>query len=158
MPKAVLFVAVFSALTTEYPPTKTFEPYKTHKVVSFHVPDMGADNKKMFAFQAPEDAEGGGITILGASVVNGAATGAGTSFGLALHKYSNAGTPAVNGTIAAEIGGTVDPWADGVPKDFTISSTYNFVDAGEWVVVQYEEYTAGNPTNCAMNIRYIMGK
>jgi len=127
-------------------------------IVSIPLVDFGGDDKQLFAFQAPEDAEGGGITILGASAVNGAATGAGTSFGLALHKYSNIGTPAVAGTIAAEIGGTVSPWADGVPKDFTITAAQAFIDAGQWVVLQYEEYTNGTPTNGHVNIRYVMGR
>ena len=127
-------------------------------VVSVPLGDPGGDNHQLYAFRAPSDAEGGGITILSAFAVNGAATGVGTSFGLALHKYSSAGTPALNGTIAAEIGGTVDVWADAVPKEFTINSTYAFLDAGEWLVIQYEEYTAGNPTDGVVNIHYVMGK
>lgn len=126
------------------------------KTLSVNIPDLGADNKQLYIMKAPSDALGGGLSILEANVVNGAATGAGTSFGLKLHKYSAAGTPALNGTIAVEIGGTASPWADGVPKAFTISAP--FVDAGEWVVVQYEEYTNGNPTNCQLNLTYALGR
>lgn len=125
-------------------------------IVTVALGDPGGDNKQLFAFRAPSDALGGGITILAADVVNGANTGAGTSFGLALLKYSSAGTPALNGTIAVEIGGTASPFTASVPKAFTISS--GFVDAGEWVVAQYEEYTNGNPTNGFLTIHYVMGK
>lgn len=120
--------------------------------------DPGGDDKQLFVLRAPEDAYGGGIRLVGAYAVNGAATNDGTSFSLALHKYSSAGTPAVNGTIAAAIGGTASPWAKGVPKAFTLSSTYSFVDAGEWVVIQYNEQSAGNPTNGFVVLHYLMGK
>lgn len=120
--------------------------------------DPGADNKQLFALKAPSDAKGGGVTIVGAYVVNGAATGAGTSFSLALHRYSSAGTPALNGTIGGTIGGTGTPWAAGVPQNFTVNDSYSFLDAGEWAVLQYNEQTAGNPTNGFAVIQYVMGR
>ena len=129
----------------------------TH-IVSIPVPDPGGDNKQLYAFRAPLDAQGGGVTLVGAYAVNGAATAGGTTFTYALHKYSTAGTPAVNGTIAAAIGGTTDYWAVGVPKTFTISSSYAFIDAGEWVVVDYQEENSGNPTNSHIVLQYVMGK
>ncbi len=126
--------------------------------VTFATGDPGGDNKQLYLLPAPLDGKGGGITIVGASAVNGAATGAGTSFSFALHRYSSAGTPALNGTVAAAIGGTASPWAAGVPKSFTIDSSYNFLDAGEYLVLQYNEQTNGNPTNCAVTIQYVMGR
>lgn len=120
--------------------------------------DPAGNDKQLFALQAPSDAHGGGLTIVDASIVNGAATTSGTSFSLALHRYSNEGTPAVNGTIAAAIGGTATPWAAGVPQNFTLDADYTFVDAGEWVVLQYNEQTAGNPTNATATIHYVMGR
>lgn len=120
--------------------------------------DPAGDNKQIFALSAPADNLGGGITILSGYVVNGAATGAGTSFSIALHKYSNAGTPAVNGTIAAAVGGTAAPFVAGAPQAFTIDENHRFVDAGEWVVLQYNEQTAGNPTNATAVIHYAMGR
>jgi len=129
------------------------------KILSVPVPDPGADNKQIFLLKAPSDSLGGGIRILAASAVNGATLGAGTSFSFALHRYSSAGTPAVNGTIAAAIGGTAATfWTSGVPQSFTIDSTYSFLDAGEWLVLDYQEDTAGNPTNACVNIHYVMGK
>ncbi len=120
--------------------------------------DPGGDNKQLYVLKAPPDAAGGGITVVGASIVNGAATGAGTSFSFALHRYSSAGTPALNGTVAAALGGTASPWASGVPKAATIDSSYNFLDAGEWLVLQYNEQTNGNPTNGFATIQYVMGR
>jgi hypothetical protein len=107
-------------------------------------------------FQAPSDAVGGGITIVDAKAVNGAATAGGTSFTLTLLKYSSAGTPAVNGTITDTLGGSADEWADLVPKPFTISS--GFVDADEWVYLAYAEENNGVPTRGSITIKYLMGK
>lgn len=126
-------------------------------IVSIAPGDPGGDNKQLFMFKAPTDSKGGGISIQSASAVNGAATAGGTSFTLQLLKYSTAGTPAVNGTITTTaIGGSTDDWAASVPKDFTINTP--FVDAGEYVVVDYQEETAGNPTNLVIQVHYIMGK
>ena len=126
------------------------------KTVTLYPGDPGADNKQLFVLKAPENAVGGGITIVGAVAVNGAATGAGTTFTYQLLKYSNAGTPAVNGTISDILGGTAAPWAAGVPKTFTLSTV--FIDAGEWVVLDYQEITNGNPTLSSVVVEYVMGK
>lgn len=128
-------------------------------VVTIPIPDPGGDNKQIFLFKAPLDAVGGCIRLVGAYAVNGAATGAGTSFSYALHKYSSAGTPAVNGTIAAAIGGTAGViWADAVPKAFTLSDTYAVIDAGEWIVLDYQEDNTSAPTNSTVVLQYVMGK
>ena len=107
-------------------------------------------------FQAPSDDIGGGISILEAIAVNGAATAGGTSFTLQLLKYSSAGTPALNGTITDTLGGSADEWADLVPKEFTVSTP--FVDADEWVYLEYAEENSGNPTRGHITIKYTMGK
>ena len=127
--------------------------------ISSVIPDPGGDNKQIFLYQAPTDSLGGGVTVLSGAAVNGAATGAGTSFSFALHKYSSAGTPAVNGTVAAAIGGTAATiWAALVPQSFTIDTSVNFLDAGEWLVLDYQEDTAGNPTNATVTVQLQMGK
>lgn len=123
------------------------------------IPDPGADNKQLFIMQAPAFEKGGGVTLLEAVFVNGAATGAGTSFSLALHKYSNAGTPAVNGTIAPAIGGTAETiWADAVPQAFVLDNDHVFLDSGEWLVLDYQEDNAAEPTNGVLNFKYVMGR
>lgn len=126
-------------------------------IASIPVPDPGGDNKQLFLFKAPENARGGGITIIDAEAHNGATTSGGTTFTYQLLKYSNAGTPALNGTISTVLGGTTDYWAAGVPKAFTLSTNV-FIDAGEWVVLDYQEVAAGNPTNSHINLHYVMGR
>ena len=135
------------------------------KILSYALGDPGADNKQLFLLRAPSSAFGGGITILsgeavqGGTVTNSLGVG-GTTYTLALHKYTNAGTPAVYGTIAAAIGGTAVGWCAGVPNAFTIntSGSANYVSPGEWVVLQYNEVNAGNPTLATVCIRYILGR
>ena len=119
--------------------------------------DPGGDNKQIFVMQAPTESLGGGIRIVSASAVNGAATGSGTTFTYQLLRYSNAGTPAVNGTISDVLGGTAAPWGASVPKDFVITASDAFLSAGEWLVVDYQETNNGNPTNSVINIQYVMG-
>src|SRR5574340_810167 len=129
------------------------------KILSIPIPDPGADNKQLFVLKAPLDAMGGGLRILDAYACEETPKGSGTSFSLALHKYSSAGTPAVNGTIAAAIGGTAaTAWSSGVPQQFSIDSTYAFLDAGEWLVIDYQEDDSGSPTSCFVTIHYAMGK
>jgi hypothetical protein len=77
-------------------------------------------------WQAPTAGQGGGLSILSAAV-----HGAVGTITAQLMTLSDAGTPAINGTITATaFGGTL---AVGVPKTATISDA--FVDAGEWVGV-----------------------
>lgn len=126
------------------------------KVVTIPFPDPGGADT-LLVYKAPSANYGGGQRLLDAYFVNHAATG-GTTFTCALHKFSNAGTPAVNGTIAAAIGGTAAPWADSVPKQFTLDQDYAFLDAGEWVAVVYAEVNAGNPTNGELILHVMNGK
>ena len=135
------------------------------KILSYALGDPGGDNKQLFLLRAPSAAFGGGITILSGEAVQGAAVAnslgvGGTTFTLALHKYTNAGTPAVYGTIAAAIGGTAVGWGAGVPNAFTIttSGSTNYLSPGEWLVLQYNEINAGNPTNGFAQLKYVMGK
>ena len=126
--------------------------------VSFPVADPGGDNKQIMLLRAPLDAVGGGIRLVGAYANNEAATAAGTTFTYALHKFSAAGTPAVNGTISATLGGTTDYWADGVVKPFVLDDDYTFLDAGESVWLDYQEIATGSPTLSSLVLQYVMGK
>lgn len=124
--------------------------------VTYPIGDPGGDNKQLFMFQAPTDAIGGGITIVGAkAVTNATLAGAGTTFTYQLLTYSNAGTPAVSGTITTVIGSATQ-WTAAVPQAFTISD--GFVDAGEYVVIDYQELASGNPTLSSVMVQYVMGK
>ena len=127
--------------------------------VSIPVPDPGGDNKQIFIYQAPSDSLGGGVRLLSGAAVNTATPGSGTSFSYALHKYSSAGTPAVNGTIAPAIGGTAaTTWTANVPQSFVIDTDYSFLDAGEWLVLDYQEDQTGNPTNSVVTLHMQFGK
>lgn len=109
-----------------------------------------------FVLRAPESAEGGAITIRGAEVVNHATTSSTVSFTVALHAYSNAGTPAVNGTVAAAQGGTADHWADNIPKELTLTDTQ--LEAGEYLVLSVAAQGGGAPTRGYLMLRYEDGK
>ena len=96
-------------------------------------------------WQAPTDGQGGGLTLQGAAL-----HGAVGTITAALYTLSSAGTPAINGTIAAAFGGTL---AVGVPVNATI--TDGFVDGGEWVGV----VTVGNAVEGQfLSMRYQMGR
>ena len=65
----------------------------------------------------------------------------------------------VNGTISTNtLGGTAVGWTAGVTQTFTLNSTYSYISAGEWVVVQYNEVNAGNPTGGFVVLEYQMGR
>jgi len=121
--------------------------------------DYGGSNKTLYCLRAPAAAVGGAVTIVGAYAISDATLAAGTVnyFALALHKYGTSVGTTNSGTIAAAIGGTLG-WAQGVPKTFTLSSTYAKLSAGEWCAVEYTEAGTGNPTNGFVVIEYVMGK
>ena len=119
------------------------------------------DDTTFFVMKAPAAGSGGGLTIIEAYAVEDDPhddQGVGTAWAIALHKYSSAGTPALNGTIAAAIGGTADNWAAGVPKTFTVSTSYNFVDAGEWVAVEKTEENSCDPQQASVIITWVRGR
>ena len=126
--------------------------------VTIPVADPGGDNKKIVLFKAPTDGNGGGVTLKAAQAVNWATfAGAGTTFTYQLLKYSAAGTPAANGTVS-NILGSASPWASGVPQSFTLVAAYQFLDAGESLVLDYQEIGAGNPTLSSISLDLQMGK
>lgn len=135
------------------------------KILTYALGDPGADNKQLFLLRAPSAAHGGGITILAAGAVQGGTVTnslgvGGTTFTLALHKYTNATTPAVYGTITNTVGGTAQGWGAGVPNTFTVttSGSTNYLSPGEWLVAQYNEVNAGNPTNATIYVHYAYGR
>lgn len=129
-----------------------------YNILSVSLSEAAGDDASLYVLKAPSAANGGGLTILEAYVIDEGATTSGTSWAVALHKYSSAGTPAVNGTIAAAIGGTSDPFAKGVPKTFTIAAAYRFLDAGEWLVIEKTEDNSSDPTHGYVTVSWIPGK
>lgn len=97
-------------------------------------------------WQAPTDAQGGGLTVLGAAL-----TGISGTLTVQLMTMSNAGTPAINGTItSAAFGGTI---ATGVPFNATITDPW--VDGGEWVsMITSATAVLGD----FVSLRYTMGR
>ena len=127
-------------------------------VTSVILPTTLGDAKELIVLRAPTNALGGGLRIKWAYAVEMASgQTSGTAFALQLHKYSAAGTPAVNGTIAAAIGGTASPLAAGVPQEFVLDADYTFIDAGESVAVYYDEEGATNPTEASVVIGWEPG-
>lgn len=126
-----------------------------YETVAIPIGDPGADDT-FFVYRCPETS--GGRTLVNASFTNFATTSGGTTFTLTLHKFSNAGTPAVNGTVSAALGGTTSYWADGVPKDFTLTAAQCFLDAGEWLALVYAEQSTGNPTRGLLTLEFAEGK
>ncbi len=131
--------------------------------VSYLLPDPGADDLQIKVFKAPSDVNGGGVTLLDADIVcSSTATHSlgvgGTTFTVALHRFSTA--YAVNGTITDALGGTDVGWGAEVPQQFTVDSSYNFIDAGEYVVLDYQEINAGNPPapGAQLTMNFVRGK
>lgn len=123
-------------------------------VIPLNSTDWAGDDVSMRVLRSPDLEQGGGITIIGAYVVNEAATGAGTAFSLSLQNFGTGGT-AVAGTIST-VGGTADPFAAGVPKSFEITNGY--LAPGEWLVVNKREDNSSDPTRGVLVIQYLMGR
>jgi hypothetical protein len=123
------------------------------------IPISASPAANQFALRAPADGEGGGITIVNAYAINQATTSGTATYTLALHKWSAAATAVLSGTIAAAIGGTADHWTDDAPKEFTLNSAHQFLDAGEWAVINYAAVAGGAPTaGGAVVVQYQMGR
>jgi hypothetical protein len=90
---------------------------------------------------------GGGCTVLSADFIN-----AGTAIGGMLVTMTDAGTPAISGTIGAFAGTITDSAV--IPAPLTISDAY--VAAGEWI--GYDQTSGTVPAGSFVSISYIMGK
>jgi len=94
-------------------------------------------------------AKGGGITILDAQLVG---TAAGTVIGGQLVTMTDAGTPAIAGTIGAFASTVVA--AAGVPAELTIATA--FVDDGQWI--GFDQTSGTVAAGAFINIAYVTGK
>lgn len=90
---------------------------------------------------------GGGIKVLEADFVN-----AGTAVGGLLVTMTDAGTPALSGTIGS-FAGTITASAT-IPAALTISDSY--VAAGEWI--GYDQTSGTVPAGSFITLSYIVGK
>jgi hypothetical protein len=109
--------------------------------IAINLSEMAAGTYLLW--QAPTDALGGGVSIVG-----GAISGAGTCI-ITLNTGSNVGTPAINGTIGS-MGGTLSA---GVPAALTVDD--GWVDGGEWVM---GVLSANAVDGMICHVNYVMGK
>jgi hypothetical protein len=89
----------------------------------------------------------GGITVLEADFIN-----AGTAVGGLLVTMTDAGTPAISGTIGS-FAGTITASAT-IPAALTVSDGY--VAAGEWI--GYDQTSGTVPAGSFISLTYVMGK
>ncbi len=101
---------------------------------------------------------GGAITITEAWVINHADTSSNTSFTVELIRYSNAGTPAVLGTVAPAVGGTGDHWKTNVPKQMTINDAHDVLNTHEWLAVRQTSQNNGTATLGKVIVHFVGGK
>lgn len=90
----------------------------------------------------------GGMTVVEANLL----AGAGTAVGGKIVTMSDAGTPAINGTVGAFAGTVVT--AAGVPAECTISTPY--VAAGYWL--GYDQTSGTVPAGAYIALSYLTGK
>lgn len=134
------------------------------QVTTVTIGDLGSDNLQKRLLKAPSAGNGGGITIMAVDVVSAttlakSAGVGGTTPTLILHRYSAAGTPAVNGTVSSNtVGGTAVGWTAGVPQAFTLNNAYCYLSPGESLVAQYNEVNAGNFIDATVTIHWQRGK
>jgi len=88
-----------------------------------------------------------------------------TDFAVQLELGALEKAPALTRTVAADHGvalqnrGTSSDAAQKLVQfPSHLDTSYTFIDAGEWIVVDYQEVTNGNPTNSAVVLHYVMGK
>jgi hypothetical protein len=117
---------------------------------------LGGHTSDVLEFRASDI--GGAVTITEAVVVNHANTSSNTSFTVELIRYSNAGTPAVIGTIAAAVGGTSDHWATNIPKNMVINDDHDVLESMEWIAVRQTEQNNGTATFGKVIVHYVGGK
>jgi hypothetical protein len=110
---------------------------------------LGAFNGATELPLAHLESGGGGFTVLGADLVG---PSAGTVIGGKLVTMSDAGTPAINGTIGSFDGTVVT--AAGVVAGLTVSDGY--VAAGEWI--GFDQTSGAVPAGTFISLSYVMGK
>jgi len=115
--------------------------------------DPGADDLQIHLFRAPANQP---IEILSAFLIVQNAQGAGSAGAFQIENWGTGGT-AVEGTIAAAVGGTAagPRIAANVPEAYTL--TEGTVAAGAWVVMDYQETGDFVEQQVTVNIEYIVG-
>lgn len=91
----------------------------------------------------------GGITVLEAQLLG---PSAGTVIGGLVVTMTDAGTPAISGTVGSFAGTVVT--AAGVPAELTISDAY--VAAGEWI--GFDQTSGTVPAGTFISLSYVQGR
>lgn len=96
----------------------------------------------------------GGFTVIAAHAVTGVAG----TLDFVLQNYGSTGTVA-GGTVAGMSGGTATVWAADTPQSLTITSTNQFIDSGEWLVLKKVEAAGGNDltADATIIVEYVDG-
>ena len=114
-------------------------------IIAVTLEAMAGDASTKHLFRAPSI--GGGLTITGAYIIDGADSSASTAHSIILVNYGTSGT--IAGSTIGTVGGTVDFFLDATPKATTLTAAQVFVDAGEWVVAQKDEENSSDFTGAA---------
>lgn len=117
--------------------------------------DPGATDEIFYRFKAPRD-----LTVLSAYMVAEQTQNAGTAVTLRLENWGTSGT-AVEGTVTTALGGTASGsrLTARTPAAATVSSSQQYIDQGEWLVVRYAEEGAGWIANdrFTFTFNYVIG-
>ena len=131
--------------------------YDNQYTVSVCISDPQAD-KSLPIWQVP--AAMTKVEILEAAVVSDTALAAGTVNGREVTLLdggaAGAGTSALSNTLGGtDAGGTFAAWTANTPKTWTISE--GTLDAGDWVVLKYDETGTDAPKNLVVWFSYVSG-
>lgn len=122
----------------------------TGEVHIMTIPVGAVSNETVPIFKVPTASQGGGITILSASVVQGGTPNS----SLRLVTLGTGGT-VVSGTLTTTaVGGTASQFVNNKPKTWTLSTAY--VGAGVWVGVKEGNVQAAS-ADCRVTLNYLMG-
>lgn len=110
---------------------------------------LGAYNGATHLPLAYLPSNGGGITVVSAHLVG---PSAGTVIGGLIVQLTDAGTPAIDGTVGSFAGTVVT--AAGVPGALTVSSAY--VAGGKWL--GFDQTSGTVPAGTFISLAYTMGK
>lgn len=101
--------------------------------------DPGGTDEIFYRFKATRN-----LTVISAYAVSEQTQNAGTAVGLRLENWGSAGT-AVEGTVTTTLGGTATAsrLTARTPATATVSSTEQYINKNEWLVVRYTEEGTG---------------
>ncbi len=123
------------------------------KVFTTVITDPGADDKQIHLFRVPANQP---LEIISAALVVQNAQGSGSAGTFELQDWGTSGT-AIEGTIAAGIGGTAAAARISASTPAAYVLTDGTLDAGDWVVLDYQEDTAWVEQHVTVIVEYRLG-